>query len=133
MFKSLGKGAEAMIPVPDKGDAKRAKAPLWVEYAAAGKGRAEIRLRNLVTRGEEVVPGDTPADGLWPETVEKFGTAALGFTIPFVAFGIFRYLDLAYRQSKGDRPDKILLTDLPILLTVALYGLTVIAVFLLKG
>lgn len=70
---------------------------------------------------------------LWPETVEKFGTAALGFTIPFVAFGIFRYLDLAYRQSKGDRPDKILLTDLPILLTVALYGLTVIAVFLLKG
>ncbi len=38
---------------------------------ALGIDRAEIRLRNLATRGEEVVPDDTPADGLWPETVEK--------------------------------------------------------------
>ncbi len=38
---------------------------------ALGIDRAEIRLRNLATRGEEVVPNDTPADGLWPETVEK--------------------------------------------------------------
>lgn len=69
---------------------------------------------------------------LWPDTVEKFGTHALGFTIPFVIFGIFRYLDLAYRQEKGDRPDKILLTDIPILVTVILYGVSVIAIFLLK-
>ena len=70
---------------------------------------------------------------LWPETIDKFGTSALGFTIPFVMFGIFRYLDLAYRKSKGDRPDKILLTDTPILVTVLLYGVTVITVFLLHG
>ena len=38
---------------------------------ALGLDRAEIRLRNLATRGEEVVPGDTPADGLWHETVYK--------------------------------------------------------------
>jgi CO/xanthine dehydrogenase Mo-binding subunit len=38
---------------------------------ALGIDRAEIRLRNLATRGEDVVPGDTPADGLWPETVDK--------------------------------------------------------------
>ena len=36
-----------------------------------GIDRAEMRLRNLATRGEEVVPHDTPADGLWPETVYK--------------------------------------------------------------
>ena len=69
---------------------------------------------------------------LWPETVDKFGTHALGLTIPFVIFGVFRYLDLAYRQEKGDRPDKILLTDIPIMVTVALYGITVIAIFLFK-
>ena len=69
---------------------------------------------------------------LWPETIEKFGTNALGATIPFVIFGIFRYLDLAYRQEKGDRPDKILLSDIPIIVTVALYGITVISIFLLK-
>ena len=38
---------------------------------ALGLDGAEIRLRNLATRGEEIVPGDTPADGLWHQTVEK--------------------------------------------------------------
>jgi CO/xanthine dehydrogenase Mo-binding subunit len=38
---------------------------------ALGMDRAEIRLRNLATRGEEIIPNDTPADGLWHETVEK--------------------------------------------------------------
>jgi CO/xanthine dehydrogenase Mo-binding subunit len=38
---------------------------------ALGIDRAEIRLRNLPTRGEEFVPHDTPADGLWHESVEK--------------------------------------------------------------
>jgi CO/xanthine dehydrogenase Mo-binding subunit len=38
---------------------------------ALGIDRAEMRLRNLATRGEEIVANDTPADGLWHETVEK--------------------------------------------------------------
>lgn len=38
---------------------------------ALGLDRAEIRLGNLATRGEEIIPDDTPADGLWHETVEK--------------------------------------------------------------
>ena len=67
----------------------------------------------------------------WPETVDKFGTNALGCTIPLVVFGIFRYLDLAYRHELADRPEKILLTDGPLLLTLGLYALTVIIVFLL--
>lgn len=67
----------------------------------------------------------------WPETVEKFGTHALGFTVPFVVFGIFRYLDLVYRHDKGDRPEKILLTDLPLLVSIALYGISVIGILVL--
>lgn len=69
---------------------------------------------------------------LWPATVEKFGTPLLGLTIPFVIFGMFRYLDLVYRHEKGDRPEKILLTDIPLLLNVALYGVTVLLIFLLR-
>lgn len=67
---------------------------------------------------------------LWPETVEKFGTSMLGFTIPFVLFGLFRYLDLVYRHEKGDRPEQILLTDLPLLIDLALYAVTAGAVLL---
>jgi len=67
----------------------------------------------------------------WPETVSKFGTHALGFTVPFVVFGIFRYLDLVYRHDKGDRPEKILLTDVPLLVSIGLYGLSVLAILVL--
>ena len=65
---------------------------------------------------------------LWPDTVEKFGTNRLGFTIPLVLYGLFRYLDLVYRQEQGDRPEQILLTDPPILITCALYGLSVLLI-----
>ena len=56
----------------------------------------------------------------------------LGFTIPFVMFGVFRYLDLVYRHEKGDRPEKILLTDIPLLTTIFLYGIAVICIFLIQ-
>lgn len=62
---------------------------------------------------------------LSPETVAKFGTTQLGFTIPFVIFGLFRYLDLVYRHEQGGRPEQILLTDIPLLVNLVLYGLTV--------
>lgn len=66
---------------------------------------------------------------LAPDTQEKFGTSALGFTIPFVLFGIFRYLDLVYRHKKGDRPERILLTDIPTLVNIALYVAAVVLIF----
>jgi len=69
---------------------------------------------------------------LWPETVAKFGSARLGFTVPIVMFGIFRYLDLLYRQDKGDRPETLLLSDIPLLLTVLVYGAAVLLIFSLN-
>lgn len=68
---------------------------------------------------------------LWPDTTRKFGTSGLALTIPFVIFGIFRYLDLVYRKEGGGRPEKVLLSDLPLLANLFLYGLTVLGVFLL--
>ncbi len=65
---------------------------------------------------------------LWPDTVMKFGTSKLGFTIPFVLFGIFRYLDLVYRHEKGGHPERILLTDPPLLIDLALYGICVMVI-----
>ncbi len=70
---------------------------------------------------------------LWPDTVDKFGTTKLGFTIPFVMFGIFRYLDLVYRHEKGGHPEKILLSDIPLLVNIFLYGVAVIAIFMLQA
>lgn len=43
-------------------------------------------------------------------------------TIPLVIYGIFRYLYLIHIENKGGRPEKILLGDKHILLTVAIYS-----------
>jgi hypothetical protein len=44
---------------------------------------------------------------------------AMMITIPFVVFGIFRYLLLVHRRNLGEEPERVLVTDVPILLTVA--------------
>jgi hypothetical protein len=45
-------------------------------------------------------------------------------TIPFVLFGVFRYLLLMHRQGLGEEPDAVLVKDVPILATVALWAAT---------
>ncbi len=60
------------------------------------------------------------------ETVEKFGTANLIYTIPFVLYGIFRYLYLVHRMEKGGNPTRIMFTDGPIIITVIFWCLAVI-------
>lgn len=68
---------------------------------------------------------------LSPDTRAKFGSYYLGFSIPFVIFGLFRYLDLVYRHDKGSKPERILLTDVPILADTALFiGVVLLVVFL---
>ncbi len=44
-------------------------------------------------------------------------------TIPFVLFGVFRYLLLIHREDAGEEPDHVLLSDRPILICVALWAL----------
>ena len=60
-----------------------------------------------------------------PETVEKFGTRSLIYTIPFALFGIFRYLYLSYRVSDDRSPTEAMLTDLPFILNLAFWALAV--------
>jgi 4-hydroxybenzoate polyprenyltransferase len=46
-----------------------------------------------------------------PETVAKFHTHLLPATLPFVLYGIFRYLYLLYRQRLGGSPSDLFLSD----------------------
>ena len=62
------------------------------------------------------------------ETREKFQTDRLTWTIPFVLYGIFRYLYLVHRREQGGSPTDVLLTDRPLLLAVALWALTIVAI-----
>ncbi|HXV60764.1 MAG TPA: decaprenyl-phosphate phosphoribosyltransferase [Vicinamibacteria bacterium] len=63
---------------------------------------------------------------LAPETVDRFGTDRMIWTLPFVLYGIFRYLYLVHQKEEGGNPTRVLLDDRPILVTVALWAATVI-------
>jgi 4-hydroxybenzoate polyprenyltransferase len=58
-----------------------------------------------------------------PETVSRFGTDALIYGTVFVIYGLLRYLSLINDPSKGGNPSRLLLTDLPLLLTLAGWAL----------
>src|SRR5262245_35842594 len=67
-----------------------------------------------------------------PETQAKLGTTRLPYTIPFVLYGIFRYLYLLYRRDLGGDPSEHLLTDRALLAAVALWGIAVFVVVYLE-
>jgi len=59
------------------------------------------------------------------ETAERLRTTRLGLTIPFVLYGIFRYLYLVHQKRAGGSPADLLLTDRPLLACVGLWALCV--------
>ena len=61
-----------------------------------------------------------------PETVEKFDTRDLIYTMPFVLFGVFRYLYLIYQRSSERNPTEAILGDRPFLINILLWAASVV-------
>jgi len=64
-------------------------------------------------------------------TIQQLHTHYMPLTIPFVVYGVFRYLYLIHRESSHGQPEVLLLTDRPLLACVALWGLACIAIIAL--
>ncbi|NOT26601.1 MAG: decaprenyl-phosphate phosphoribosyltransferase [Acidobacteria bacterium] len=56
-----------------------------------------------------------------PDTAARLGTSRLGLTVPFVLYGIFRYLYLVHQKKGGGSPSTLLLSDRPLLLCVGMW------------
>ncbi len=63
-----------------------------------------------------------------PETVEKFQTRLLPATLPFVLYGIFRYLYLLYRRQLGGNPSELFLNDGALLVNAVCWILAVLLI-----
>jgi 4-hydroxybenzoate polyprenyltransferase len=50
-------------------------------------------------------------------------TAWMALTVPFVVFGLARYLLLVHRHELGEEPENVLLSDLPVLVCIALWAM----------
>jgi 4-hydroxybenzoate polyprenyltransferase len=108
-------------------------------FLALGKRRAELVLvERSAHRGRPVLDGyslplvDQLLTAVAAATIAAYAvytvsardTWALAATIPFVVFGLFRYLLLLHRRSAGEEPENVLLGDVPILVTVAAWAVT---------
>lgn len=62
------------------------------------------------------------------ETVARIHTDGLIYTVPFVLYGVFRYLYLVYQKKEGGSPSELIISDKPFLANIILW---VIAVFVI--
>jgi decaprenyl-phosphate phosphoribosyltransferase len=86
----------------------------------------------LFTFQNEVVRPDERFADLYtflPRTLQS--QKLLMLTLPFVIFGIMRYLQLVYEDNEGESPERVLLRDKPLLLTTFLFGTSVMVVIYL--
>ena len=129
---------------------EKRKAELRLLQVKGGKTRAVLKRYSLtlLTRMESMVTtGALMSYALWSSgpLVNGASTSWMMLTFPFVLYGIFRYQMLSespqnLNEDKGDfqqeekteRPDEILLTDLPILLTVISWVITILVILGLK-
>ena len=54
-------------------------------------------------------------------------------TIPFVVYGVMRYLQLIYEKNEGESPERVLLSDEPLMATVVMWGILVVGILYYLG
>jgi 4-hydroxybenzoate polyprenyltransferase len=108
-------------------------------FLALGKRRAELVLVGAdetpgrpVLEGYSVVFVDQLVSVVAASTVIAYSlytftardSKAMMVTVPFVVYGVFRYLLLLQRRELGEEPENVLLTDVPLLVTIAAWAVT---------
>jgi 4-hydroxybenzoate polyprenyltransferase len=66
------------------------------------------------------------------ETIEKFQTNNLIYTIPFVIYGVFRYLYFVYHKGRGGSPEGVVFGDIMLKIDIILYIAITMAIIYFK-
>jgi 4-hydroxybenzoate polyprenyltransferase len=89
----------------------------------------EYNLRLLDNMGQLVTTGAVISYSLYTfSAVNLPQNHAMMLTIPFVVYGVFRYMYLIYVKEEGGAPEMLLYTDLPLLLDLVLFGVAVVLI-----
>lgn len=118
LFLALGKRRHEYLSL--RGDAA-AHRPILAEYS-------ESFLDQMVA---VVTASTVTAYALYtmsPDAVTKFHTRWLPLTLPFVLYGIFRYLYLLYRRELGGNPSDLLLSDRALLVNTVLWMVALLVI-----
>ena len=93
-------------------------------------GAASLITYSLFTFSESELPSKNFIVSYLPQTLES--PKWLMITIPIVVYGILRYLYVIFEGKGGDSPEKILISDLPLSLSILawLIGVLIIIYFI---
>ncbi len=116
LFMALGKRRAEMVLLADNANSHRRVLDgytlSFIDHLLSIVSSTTILAYSLYTFSAENLPGNH----------------LMMLTIPFVIYGIFRYLFLIHVKAEGGAPEELLLSDKPLMATVALWGLTAIAI-----
>jgi 4-hydroxybenzoate polyprenyltransferase len=106
---------------------------LLVDDAAQHRPILQEYSRELLDQMSSIVTASTLiAYGLYTFTAPNLPeNHAMMLTVPFVLYGIFRYLYLVYQRDEGGTPEEILLRDRPLLINGLLWLITSVAILAL--
>ena len=123
--------AEAANLDPEAGpDASTGQRPILAEYAGQGTDMmvGVMAAATLVTYTlYTLLPAKVLSAGN-PDLASRAGEPGMVFTLPFVFYGVLRYLHLVYGRGEGERPEKIATMDLPMMLAGAGFAAVAAAV-----
>jgi len=92
---------------------------------------ATLVMYSLFTFNQPEISTRTKIISLLPQTLSN--PKWLMITVPLVIYGVFRYLYVIYEKKEGSSPERILVKDLPLLLTVlAWVALSYFAIYVVK-
>ncbi|WBL36466.1 hypothetical protein O0235_02545 [Tepidiforma flava] len=108
----------------------------WAEFRQLGPEAAKHRPSLAAYNAEvlELMLGVSAAGALLSYSLYTIESArvpadgSMALTIPFVAFGLFRFLLLMSGPRQAEAPDRVLFTDPQVLLAVAGFTATALAV-----
>ena len=132
MFIALGKRRHELLLLDDDAASHRVSlreyTPHLLDQMIAIVSASTIMAYSLYTMSKDL------KDALCPMRDQYLGGVInrrhlMALTIPYVLYGIFRYLYLIHRRDFGGSPEKALFLDLPLLTCVILWLLTAAAVF----
>ncbi len=111
---------------------RRAELLLLQQDANQHRATLEEYTPALLDQMAAVVTASTlVAYGLYTFTAENLpDNHAMMLTLPFVLYGIFRYLYLVHSRNEGGQPEEVLLRDWPLIIDIVLWLTTAIVVLL---
>jgi len=130
LFLAVGKRRAEMTLLsgqsPTRSTLKRYTEPLLDTYTAMFSTATWITYALFTFNHPRIVPDGRALSliSILPKTLisEKW----MMITIPLVVYGIMRYLQLIYEKNEGESPEKILLSDKPLMITVIIWMIAVI-------